>query len=50
MAQSDHEFYIKEWEGEVEFNQSKDGTWLMDIFTLPIEVKTSMKKTSALHQ
>ncbi len=50
VATSDHEFYSKEQEEEVEFSKSSDGKWQMDIFTLPIEAKTSMKKTSNLPQ
>jgi D-alanyl-D-alanine carboxypeptidase len=48
VPHSDHEFYVKEWEGEVEFHQSTDESWLMDIVSLPIEAKTTMRKTANL--
>jgi hypothetical protein len=46
VARSDHEFYIKEWEGEAEFLKASDGSWILNIYTLPDQTMTAMKRSS----
>lgn len=45
IAFSDHEFYFKEWEGEAEFIKTPDGSCTLNIYTLPDQTMTVMKRS-----